>query len=372
MINESLLKPEERAIYALRSLYSSYGYTPYKMSKFEEYDLYVKNKDSLISEGIITFTDTRGRLLALKPDVTLSIIKNSKDIGDGVYKVYYNESVYRIGKDSHTFKEIMQTGLECIGSLDAYQVAEVVVLALDSLATLGGEYMLDLAHVGLVDALFAAQGIDGETRERILDAISKKNMAELDALVRDKALGADAAALAVALSAEYDSFADASASLSAYATTAEAMDALSSFGELCATLSALGYAQKIRIDFSVINPTSYYSGVVFKGYIKGIPDGVLAGGQYDRMMRRMGRADGAVGFAVYMDALARYGEEVPAYDTDILLLKNGAAPADVLRAVAALSKGGVRVTALCEKAPAIRYKSLYKMQGKEAILCGND
>ena len=72
-------KYEESTVFALRSLYSKYGYSQYKMNKFEEYDLYVKNKDFLISDSVITFTDTNGKLMALKPDVTLSIIKNTKD-----------------------------------------------------------------------------------------------------------------------------------------------------------------------------------------------------------------------------------------------------------------------------------------------------
>ncbi|MCE2604206.1 ATP phosphoribosyltransferase regulatory subunit, partial [Pseudomonas aeruginosa] len=62
----------------LRGLYEQYGYKKYKMSKFEEYSLYVENKDFLASDKVITFTDLDGRLLALKPDVTLSIIKNTQ------------------------------------------------------------------------------------------------------------------------------------------------------------------------------------------------------------------------------------------------------------------------------------------------------
>ena len=73
-----VLSGSEKAVYALRSLYTSYGYVQYKMSKFEEYDLYVRNKDFLVSDAVITFTDTDGKLLALKPDVTLSIIKNGR------------------------------------------------------------------------------------------------------------------------------------------------------------------------------------------------------------------------------------------------------------------------------------------------------
>ena len=76
-IDKGILGPDERIAVELRSLYSSLGYERYKMGKFEEYALYVRNKDFLVSDGIISFTDTRGRLLALKPDVTLSIINNS-------------------------------------------------------------------------------------------------------------------------------------------------------------------------------------------------------------------------------------------------------------------------------------------------------
>ena len=61
------LSRSEQAVFALRSLYRQYGYASYKMSRFEEYDLYVRNKDFLVSDQIITFSDRSGRLLALKP-----------------------------------------------------------------------------------------------------------------------------------------------------------------------------------------------------------------------------------------------------------------------------------------------------------------
>ena len=81
---------------ALSRLYESFGYMRFKMNKFEEYDTYVKNKSFLTSDNVITFTDTNGKLMALKPDVTLSIVKNSKDEPNAQKKVYYNENVYRV------------------------------------------------------------------------------------------------------------------------------------------------------------------------------------------------------------------------------------------------------------------------------------
>ena len=106
-MTENIIKKDEQAVFSLRRLYRKFGYARYKMSRFEEYDLYVRNKDFLVSDEVITFTDHTGRLLALKPDVTLSIIKNTVDRPDTVQKVYYNENVYRVAKGTHSFKEII-------------------------------------------------------------------------------------------------------------------------------------------------------------------------------------------------------------------------------------------------------------------------
>ena len=131
-INELSLSLNERVIFSLRELYRNAGYSQYKMSKFEEYDLYARNKDFLISDSVITFTDTNGKLMALKPDVTLSIIKHINE-QEGVQKLFYNENVYRISKGNDSFKEIMQVGLECVGNIANANISEVIALAAKSL-----------------------------------------------------------------------------------------------------------------------------------------------------------------------------------------------------------------------------------------------
>ena len=95
MIDESLMRTEERAAFALQALYRRSGYLPFRMNRFEEYDFYARNKDFLVSDRIITFTDSRGRLLALKPDVTLSIIKSGSDRPGCKQRLCYSEKVFR-------------------------------------------------------------------------------------------------------------------------------------------------------------------------------------------------------------------------------------------------------------------------------------
>ncbi|MBO5009718.1 MAG: ATP phosphoribosyltransferase regulatory subunit, partial [Clostridia bacterium] len=155
MINNSVLKNDERAIFSLRSLYEKYGFRPFKMSKFEEYDLYVGNKEFLVSDRVITFNDTDGRLLALKPDVTLSIIKHTSDEEGVKEKVYYNENVYRVSGSTGQFKEIMQMGLESIGDIDVTDIYEVVYLALSSLAEISPDFVLDISHMGILSAFLS-------------------------------------------------------------------------------------------------------------------------------------------------------------------------------------------------------------------------
>ncbi len=350
MINNKILKNEEKAAFALRSLYAGFGYNRFKMNKFEEYDLYAKNKDSLISDGIITFTDTSGKLLALKPDVTLSIIKNSPDKEGLVQKVYYDENVYRISQSSHSFKEIAQTGLECIGDIGLYEVCEVLNLGINSLEIIDENYILDISHAGLLAAVLDECGILGDARKTVATAVktkSKDAAAELYDMGEITKAGLEAANKLISNYKDFDALKEA---FGGYESDA-AKEALAEFLEIGKVLKNLGKQGKINIDFSIVNDTGYYSGVVFKGYIEGIPTEVLVGGRYDKLMRRMGRRSGAVGFAVYLDVLERHNPQPAEHDYDYAVIKGeNQNPAEIIAKVYELTADG-STAAVFEKLP---------------------
>ena len=150
MITRSSLRPDEMLAFELRGLYESFGYTTFKMNKFEEYSFYANNKDFLVGDRILTFTNLDGRLMALKPDVTMSIIKN-QDVPQGeVRKFYYNENVYRENRNATTFEELPQIGLECIGSLGFMDIAEVLILAGETLKYINEDFVLTLSEMTFV------------------------------------------------------------------------------------------------------------------------------------------------------------------------------------------------------------------------------
>lgn len=374
MFSTNLLKNEEKAVFALRSIYQKYGYTPFKMSKFEEYDLYVRNKDFLVSDSVITFTGMNGKLLALKPDVTLSIVKNTKDIPDTVQKVYYNENVYRVSPSTHEFREIMQTGLECIGNIDDYNIFEVLMLAAKSLEAISDSFVLDLSHIGIVSAMLDAVGCDRETGKAIINCIGEKNQSGIEKICTEKNLSDDACKKLVSLVATYGKIGKVIPELEAICDTDELKSALSQLKNICNLLTANSLEDKINIDFSIATDMRYYNGVVFQGFVENVPTGVLSGGQYDNLMKKMGRKSGAIGFAVYLDTLERLNLTQKKYDVDtVLLYDENSLPEDIARAVSELASAGKNVMAQRSIPESVRYRQLLKLNGKGVeILENND
>lgn len=317
MSHTDFQRPDEAVSLRLRQLYRRHGYLPYRMSKFESYDLYVRNKRFLLSENILTFTDTDGRLMALKPDVTLSIIKNTRDTAGALQKVYYNENVYRAAPDSG-YREIMQTGLECIGRLDVFAIGEVLSLAARSLAAISGSYILDLSHMGFVAGLL--EGLEEDAASELLTEISRKNVFAIHEVCARRGLPAELAEKAEILARLYGPPEQVLPRLAPLSRGPQMDGALAELQELCGLMAAMGLSENLRLDFSIVNDMNYYNGVIFRGYLPGLASGVLAGGQYDNLLRRMGRTGGAIGFAVYLDQLERLDSGGPEWDVDVLLL----------------------------------------------------
>ncbi len=356
--NELTLSFNEKVVFNLRALFEANGYSQYKMSKFEEYDLYAKNKDFLISDSVITFTDTNGKLMALKPDVTLSIIKNSKDEPSTIQKVYYNENVYRIAKGTNAFKEIMQVGLECFGDIDSYSICEVITLACKSLRAISKECVLDISHLGIITSVCDSFEIPSYARKEIFKFIGEKNLHELTAFCKDIELSDDDIEILKSLVTLSGSAETVLPKLTELLTGV--IDTYQ-ITELYNILNSLDENIKsmVKIDFSVVSDTHFYNAIVFKGFINGVPVSVLSGGQYDKLLQKMKRKSGAIGFAVYLDSLERLCDASKEYDVDtVILYDNGSDLPKLCRKVNELNNKNISIF-VCKSIPKeLKYKNV--------------
>lgn len=306
--DDSIMDNREKRIFALRELYLRRGCTRYRMGKFEEYDLYARNKEFLLSEHIITFTDTNGRLMALKPDVTLSIVKSCKDAPEKLAKLCYNESVYRVSKGAGGFRELMQSGVECLGAVDERCVGETLLLAAESLALCADSYVLEVTHLDILRRFVYNVSEDAAVRQDILKCVWEKSLHGISDVCRAAGITGDAPEALCALLELHGTPAEALPKLEALCAPYGLDAELNWLRAVLSVLDGSGMEDKVRLDFSPVSNLSYYNGILFMGYVEGVPGSVLSGGQYDKLMRRMGRRSKAVGFAVYLDMLERLGE----------------------------------------------------------------
>ena len=303
------LQPKERASFALRALYEAAGCRKYHMGRFEEYGLYQENRSFLSSEQVITFTDLDGRLLALKPDVTLSIAKTAQPAPGETLKYYYHENVYRPSAESHTFKEIAQMGLEMLGAVGEAQVQQAVGLAAKSLEQLGAAWVLELSHMGYLFGLLDALAVPETARPALLDLLREKNAHELRAAAKAAGLDDAGADTLCALLTLCGGCEETLARAEAFCKNDRMRAAAAELRALTGSLSAVGGS--VRLDLSLAGEMEYYNGLVFQGYLQGLPRPLLKGGRYDLLMQKFTPGADAIGFAVYLDELDRLSAPLP-------------------------------------------------------------
>lgn len=338
------LKKDEQVSSKLRSVYEQFGYKKYKMGGFEEYSLYLENRDFLPSDQIIAFPNAQGKMMALKPDVTLSIIKNTKARRGQTDKLYYMENVFRHSKDSHEYQEISQMGLELIGDVGTYETWEILELALESLAAIESEFILDISHMGFVTGLLDNMSIDRSVREELLACIRSRNLHDLRAICKREEISRENCEK---LEAMVMTDGDAYQMLKKAEELVEnesMSSALEELKKLMEIASIHPFSNHIHIDFSIVNQIDYYNGIVFQGFTKHLPQNVLFGGRYDHLLEKFEKDAGGIGFALYLNDLNRVYPVKQEYDVDILLLYDEAADFKTLsKTVCEMVNSGYRV-----------------------------
>ena len=362
------LKPDERATLELRGLYEKYGYKKYKIGKFEEYSLYATNRGFLIGDKVLTFTDLDGRLLAMKPDVTLSVINNTAATKENSEKLYYIENVYRENRENHCFKEINQMGLEYMGHINKHSILEVMTLAAKSLKTIDPDYLLEISHMHYTLDLLEALELEEGAYLEILNNIRRKNMTGIAQAAERAGLDEKQTELLRQIPFLYGEMGATIKKAKALAIDDSMVRDVEELQEYCSALKSLGYAKNIQLDLSMVNDIDYYNGIIFRGYIRNLPGCVLAGGQYDKAMQLLGKDAGAVGFAIYLDELTKGKPQTSRYDVDALLLySEDISPVEVIRAAKKLQKEGMSVRAETDVPSGLRYRYKYSIREGQPV-----
>ena len=359
---------EDRLVYQLSDLYERYGYRKFCMAKFEEYSFYSDNRDFLSSEGVIAFNNSDGRLMALKPDITLSIVKNARIQKNSFTKTYYNENVYRISDETHDYKEIKQMGVELLGGIDSYSLCEILTLAIKSLNKIDSECVLSVSHMAFIGSVLSSVDIPSSVKKEIIVCEKNKNPHDLELICRENGVDEESIKYLSALTTLSGDFKKVLSILRFHAPNQSALDACDELESVYNALQSVGLADKIQLDLSVADDSSYYNGIIFNGYVKASPSPVLSGGRYDNLAGKIRKGVGAVGFAVYLDNLNLYYPTDRDNDCDILIInKGGSDDACLIKYVEKFMDMGLSVRVERETPDNFKAGKVCVFDGKEVI-----
>ena len=303
----------------IRKMYDLYGYKRISLPSFEEYDLYNENKD-FIDRNILTVMSPNAKLLALRPDITLSVAKKiSKDQSLKYSKIYYQENTYNLTKYMG-YEEDEQLGIELIGKESVFLDFEIVDLAVKSLDIINEKSLIVLSHAGFISSIFDNLNLEYEVKEEIFDCINKKNSHDIKKILENNKFVSENVKELIykipELSGDLD---DITKELSKYGINDNIKKILLELKQLNNLLLKFHKKSKIVFDFSVIKNLNYYNGIILQGYIEGFPNVILTGGRYDRLFEKFGVDTGAVGFAILTDSLKGYYKDEDKNDFEILI-----------------------------------------------------
>ncbi|MDE6665973.1 MAG: ATP phosphoribosyltransferase regulatory subunit [Ruminococcus sp.] len=293
-------------------LFKSHGYSEMITPGLEFYDVFNLNSRYFPQENLYKLTDSKGRLLVMRPDTTMPVARVvATRLRDAMLplKLFYNQTVYRTepalkGRSD----EIVQTGIELIGSQLKMADLEVISTAVESLKSFGMEFSLEIGHIGIFKELVDKLEVSDKTKEKIRMLIETKNFPALNDLL--DSLGNNSVTNALkslpALFGGEEVFEKAE-EIMPDENIKRLLDELREI--YCDAAEICGNDGEITVDLGLVNKTDYYTGIIIKGYLQGHGEEVISGGRYDKLISEFGYDIPAVGFAVNINAVAKVIEK---------------------------------------------------------------
>lgn len=301
--------------------FAACGFEPVLSAALEYYDTYTKITNAVPQEKLFKMTDTDGKLLVLRPDLTLSIARIAavKLNGQAARLCYFANKWDMESAGANRNREIYQAGVECLGEEGAFSDAQAIAFAVECLKETGlKNFIVDVGHVGYLKGVLEELGLSPETEEKLCAYINAKDGMNAERLLKNAGVKGDALNTVLALPALFGG-AEVLDVAEALTQSGGAREAVAHLKKIYALLTDMGYSEYICFDLGTVKRFSYYSGVVFSALVKELGAAVASGGRYDCLADDFGAHVPAVGFAVGLKrilvALERQGglpaEDVP-------------------------------------------------------------
>lgn len=301
-------KKRDFIIRNLENIYESFGYESIVTPTIEYYKTFFYEMERLKEEEVYKFFDSNGRILVLRPDMTIPIsrvVKSKMRDVELPIRLKYTSNVFNVNKSlGGKRNEYTDCGIEFIGEEGLGSDIEVLTLALEGIKSLGiKEFKLEIGNIKFFNSVSEKMNLKEEEREILANLIESKSLIELKEFLES-----------LKIEEKYKEFlnnlpwlfgeVEVLDNAMQYAFNNEVIQSLNYMKKLYSILEALGYGENISFDLGMVPRVNYYTGIIFKGYIDGVGDTIVSGGRYDNLIKKEHEKIPAIGFSVNVDLLA--------------------------------------------------------------------
>jgi ATP phosphoribosyltransferase regulatory subunit len=294
----------------MRAVFGRWAFEEVQSPIIERFDVLQRGLGQETTELLFQFNDRRSTALALRPEMTTPIarlVSTRMREAPLPLRLAYIAPVFRYYEQPQEgrMRELTQAGTELIGAAGIDADAESLFMAIEALAEIGlRDARFDINDARIVDGVLDGIGMSGDEATAVKELIKQRNLVALRAFdhptLTEFALrrgGHEAIAATRAL-----------------CRTAASLEALDALDALLVRAKALGYGDRVAVDFALLRDLEYYTGFQFEGYVEEIGFALCGGGRYDTLLPKFGYDVPAVGWTAGVErlliALERRGKHV--------------------------------------------------------------
>lgn len=289
-----------------RTVATRYGFEEYDGPPLEPLELYTAKSGAEIVGQLYNFEDKGGRQVALRPEMTPTLARMVAARANGLKKPirwFAIPQLFRYERQQRgRLREHFQLNCDLIGEPGALADAEIIALAVDIMREFGfgpQDVRVRLSDRRVLRALLRAAGVPEERLGDAFQAVDKLERAKREELVTQLgAAGLDARAIDTVFTiAQLKGLPAVEAEFERLGADPEGLAPLR---EVVTALGAMGLAEFVDVDLSIVRGLAYYTGTVFELFDSGRTlRAICGGGRYDTLLQSLGGVDlPALGFGM--------------------------------------------------------------------------
>lgn len=308
----------------IRDIFGKFCYLEHETPILEFYDLFGDGR--IKSEAMYKFFDKQGRILALRPDITIPIarIVASKFSNEKLpLRFSYIDKVFRFNENYGRQKEISQAGIELIGVNNSRADAEVIIVIIESLIESGlTQFQIDIGQVDFFKGLLEDCVLKEDEVETLSEYVDKKDVLGIKEVINKAEIAENLSQVIIKLPSLYGGI-NVISDAKELVKSKRSLDALENIEEVAGIITQRGYQKYISIDLGMVKRLNYYTGLIFRGFSYGVGYPILSGGRYDDLIQKFGvdlpAVGGYINITELMIALDRQKIEIKVPKSNVML-----------------------------------------------------